>query len=379
MYTMLSSILIAVAQTTSPSPAVEDIVVVGTRAQDALVECIARRCPPAEELEASLQASVEQFSAGRYDAAKGTLHRAIRRNRKYAGELPGPVSSLYATLSTVAEHVGDKELWSGAARTNVALLRQHMGRSAPETLIEEIGFANALVDTGSIRTAERTLVNAQQRALAAGYKEIAATAVFQRAWLMLRERRDAHAIRFANEAVQIAGPADQETARMRDVLKSSIAQRKGEKAAFETLAARTPPSTGLRPVLIFSKRVDTSTGIGVSHGNIVFADVGYWIRPDGRTAGIEILETSQKGDWNRRIMQQVSERRYAPFHSANGDMGTFRIDRFTLRADINRTPNSRIKRRFGRVSAHIVDLTETEAMSAAQKRRMADAVAKTSS
>jgi|GEM_PF-4016230 len=53
---MLSSILLAVAQTTTPPPAApaEEIVVVGHRATDALAACLARQCPPAEDVEASL-------------------------------------------------------------------------------------------------------------------------------------------------------------------------------------------------------------------------------------------------------------------------------------------------------------------------------------
>jgi len=99
---MLALLLLAVQVTAAPpSP---DIIVVGKRAERELAACIARNCSPDEEIELTLQTSVEQFTGGRYDDAQRSLQKAIKRNVAYAERLPGPVSSLYATLATVAEH-----------------------------------------------------------------------------------------------------------------------------------------------------------------------------------------------------------------------------------------------------------------------------------
>ena len=104
---MLAPLILLLVQAHRPPAPPNDIVVVGRRAESDLAACLARECPPTEEVEASLQASVEQFADGRYDDARRTLQQAIRRNRDHGPELPGPVSSLYATLATVAEHLGD--------------------------------------------------------------------------------------------------------------------------------------------------------------------------------------------------------------------------------------------------------------------------------
>jgi hypothetical protein len=92
-----------------------------------LAECLALECPPAKEIEMSLQASVEQFVDGRYAEARRTLQKAIRRNRDHAADLPRPVSSLHVTLATVAEHTGDTTVWLESARNNVRVLRRYLG------------------------------------------------------------------------------------------------------------------------------------------------------------------------------------------------------------------------------------------------------------
>lgn len=378
---MLSSILLVVAQTITSPPAApaEEIVVVGHRATDALAACLARQCPPAEDVEASLQASVEQFTAGRYDLAHRTLQRSIRRNRRYAAQLPGPVSSLYATLATVAEHDGYRHRWQFAARDNVGVLRRYAGRSDPGTLAEEMSLANAMAETGDMTTALELLKKVESRALSAGHKDIAASAAFRQAWLAMSEGNDRRAVTLADHAVAIAGTRKTEIATLRDVLNSRIALRKGDAGAIDALAARIRQAETQRPILLFSEPIelmDASGRIvptGLTGSSVRFADVGYWIRPDGRTAGAEILNASDMGRWEKLVLKQVGTRRYASLAVPSGHPGIYRVDRFTIRTTFDFHAGARYAQRMGPPTVHIVDLTETEAMTAAQKRRVAEA------
>ncbi len=382
---MVVSALLLMAQAAVPQPApADDIVVIGHRAEQALADCLQRNCPPAQEVEASLQASVEQFSAGRYVDARRTLQTAIRRNRDHAAELPGPVSSLYATLATVAEHEGDSTLWRQSARNNVAVLRQHLGEADPATLKEELSFADNMLGLGEIATADGMYGVAQRRALDAGRRDLAAGAAFRRAWLaMLRGRYD-QAERHATEAVDIAGPAKPVVGELRDILRARIAIRKGDKGAVDALAARLRQSPVETPLLLFSRPVEdinpeeipgaiSANSNGWNDSSIRFADVGYWIRPDGKTADPEILQTSRLGQWEKGVLRQVADRRYAPLALEAGSPGTYRIDRFTIRGTIDTPTGTRIRQRMGRLTVHVVDLTETEAMTAAARRQMAQA------
>lgn len=380
---MLSTILLAVAQTTAPPPAAsaEEIVVVGHRAADALDACLARQCPPAEDVEASLQASVEQFTAGRYDLAHKTLQRSIRRNRRHAAQLPGPVSSLYATLATVAEHDGYRRRWQFAARDNVGVLRRYAGPSDPATLAEEMSLANTMAETGDMSTALELFKKVELRALATGHRDIAAGAAFRRAWLAFSAGNAQQAAKLADHAVAIAGQRKSQIVMLRDVLNSRIALSRGDAGAIDALASRIRQGETQRPILLFSKPVESVRAdsiipsAGLKGSSVRFADVGYWIRPDGRTAGAEILNNSGLGQWENMVLQQVGTRRYASLAVPKGHAGIYRVDRFTIRATFDFYPGARYAQRSGSPTVHIVDLTDTEAMTAAQRRRVAEASA----
>lgn len=374
------------AQVAFPSPDTSgEVIVIGRHAEQELTACIARNCSPSEEVEASLQASVEQFADGRYGDARATLRNAIRRNRTYAAELPGPVSSLYATLATVAEHEGDTKLWRDSARNNVLLLRRHLGEADPATLREELSFADSMVGLGAPQAADEAYRNVQRLAAESGRGSIAAGAAFRRAWLALMRDRFSAAERFADEAVQLSATDNRLMVELREILRARVAIRKGDEGAVDALARRLHQTATARPQLLFAPRIDDINPIARDALNtqsnpwhdarIRFADVGYWIRPDGRTAEVEVLRTSDLGQWAPGIMRQVSKRRYVPLDVEPGHPGIYRIDRFTVRGTVGVPTGTRIAQRMGNLTVHVIDLTETDAMSAAHRRRTKEGLA----
>ena len=380
---MFGPILLLLAQASVASPASADgILVIGHRAEKELAACLAQNCPPAEEIEASLQASVEQFADGRYVDARHTLQSAIRRNERYAGELPGPVSSLYATLATVAEHEGDTRLWLASERNNVLVLRRHVGEGNLATLREELSFGDSMVELGSPLAAEKAYARIEERAIKSGQPVIAAHAAFRRGWLALMRDHFSEAERYANEAVALAGANSRAMEDLREILRVRIAVRKGDAGAVDLLATRLRRSATQRPQLLFAPPVED---INLAPGDamntrvnpwydpgIRFADVGYWIRPNGRTAEAEVLRTSGLGQWAPGILRQVRDRRYVPFDVGRGDPGLYRIDRFTVRAGKGEVAGTRIQQRTGNLTIHVIDLTETKAMSDARRRQTAE-------
>lgn len=389
---MLAPVLLVLAQAAAPSPSPppsgtqRDVVVIGQRAERELAACLARRCPPAQEVEASLQASVEQFADGRYDDAQRTLQRAIRRNRAFAATMPGPVSSLYATLATVAEHNGDIRLWKNAARSDVEVLRTHLGGGDPATLTEELQLADDMIGLRMPGVADGLYRKVERLGTAGGHRAIAVGAVFRRAWLALARDRPGEAERLIGDAVALADAgadagagtgADRDgIARLRDILLARIAVRRGDGGAVDALAARLRQSAARTPALLFAPPVEDinpapSPSDRGNNDPVRFADIGYWIRPDGRTVGVEVLRTSGLGPWETGILRQVGQRRYVPLDVAAGDPGLYRIDRFTVRDTYGSVPGSRIAQRRGPMTVHVVDLTATDAMSVALRQRIA--------
>ncbi|WP_156025715.1 hypothetical protein [Sphingomonas phyllosphaerae] len=382
---MPGRLLLLLAQvTTTPPPAppepttLRDVIVVGHRAEKELAACLARNCPPAQEVEASLQASVEQFADARYTDALRTLQRAVGRNKRYAAQLPGPVSSLYATMATVAEHEGLDRIWRNAARHNVEVLRTHIGTTNAATLTQELQLADDLLALNMPGAAEGIYKKVAQRGRDNGQPAMAANATFRQAWVALMRGQFRNAGRLADESVAVAGPAQSAIGELRDILRMRIAVRKGDAGAIDALAARLRQSGKRSPALLYApdiKDINPSREFNgrASSDEVQWADVGYWIRPDGRTADVELLRSNGLGPWQPSILKHVGARRYIPLDLQPTDPGLYRIDRFTVRAPFEIILGSRIPQRSGPATVHIVDLTDTDAMSEAARTRVAQA------
>ncbi|MFD1036465.1 hypothetical protein ACFQ15_17665 [Sphingomonas hankookensis] len=354
----------------------DEIVVTGHRAVDALAECLARNCPPAEDIEASLQASVEQFTVGQYVAARRTLQKSIVRNDRYSKRFPEAFSSLYATLATVAEHEGKPALWQDSSRNSMRVLRRERGVGDPATLIEWLSYADTLAAKREYKSAERTYGNVQRLARTGGHPEIAAGAMYRLAWLALAQRQLKKAERLVDDAVETAGSDSRSMIELREIVRARVAILRGDQGAVDAMAARLSRSAEQRPLLLFSEPMPTlgsfTRSESVGDGGISFVDVGYWIRPDGRTPDISALRSRRLSTFATPILKNIAQRRYAPLNVNAGHPGVYRIDRVTIRSPIIAV---RPAKRGGPPTAHVIDLTETDAMRDAQKRRAEDALA----
>ena len=86
----------------------QHVVVVGDR--DAyrrrLAECLARRCPPNEDIDATTALAEVLFDEGEYREARTVLRASIGRNRDEAARYPEPVSDLYRATARVTRQLG---------------------------------------------------------------------------------------------------------------------------------------------------------------------------------------------------------------------------------------------------------------------------------
>ena len=373
------SLLFLVQAATAPTPPAKEVVVIGRRPEMELAECLAHDCPPARDIELSLQSAVEQFAASRYDDARHSLQASLRRNRKHVAELPGPVSSLYATLATVAEHQGDADLWVASARNNVLVLRRYAGETDTATLQQEFALADTLVGVQALIAADAQYKMIRQRAVQAGKADIASAASFRRAWLALASDRPSDALALADEAVAMAGANGTEANKLRAILRARVAMRQGRgqgEAAVNALAANLRQSADAAPRLLYQQAiadinppVEFQQAQSSQDGRLGATDVGYWIRPDGRTADVEVLRNDGLPQWKPLIVQQVKSRRYVPLDLPPSNPGIYRIDRFTVRGTLQTRLGSRIPQRAGKLAVRVVDLTEADRMSAAHRAR----------
>src|SRR3569833_2359666 len=104
---------LALTATTPPSAAPQaepPIVVTGRSLRDteqALRDCLARKCPPDQDIDASLAHAENLFVAGKYQEAREVTLAALSRNHGYGKTYPVPVSDLYRANSRIAAHLGE--------------------------------------------------------------------------------------------------------------------------------------------------------------------------------------------------------------------------------------------------------------------------------
>ncbi|HSX56388.1 MAG TPA: hypothetical protein VLG14_13880 [Sphingomonas sp.] len=381
----LIAMMLAGQQAVSPpqpadAPPQAEVVITGNRMRDALDKCLARNCPPEEEVDAAMNAGAESFAAGRYEEAKRTLQRTIARNRKYAGRMPGRVSDLYATYADVTEHEGDKDAFMHATRESVYVLRRELGEGHPASVGVSARIGDMWVKLDKPDAADGAWRGAAEDAARAGRSDIAGALTFRRAWLALSTGNYADARRLV-EQVERGHGRDPLFVPFLRVLKARIAIGDGKEEGTDALVAALRGTGGADPVLVTAPPypvIDTELGSGMSstggvdlasaqvsqllaRNDIRWADIGFWVRPDGRTAEAQILRPARNSQWARPLLKQIADRRYALANSGPGGIGVYRVERFTLRADYGVETGSRIRKRTGATTLHVIDLTRLSA------------------
>jgi tetratricopeptide (TPR) repeat protein len=353
-----------------------DVVITGNRLRDALDKCLARGCPPEDEVDAAMKAGMESFSAGRYEEAKAILRSAISRNKKYAARMPGPISDLYSTYADVTEHEGDEQAFRYATRESVAVVRDALGRDHAQALSVSGRLGDMWAKLGDPANADRVYRAVAGEAERAGKTDIAAGLTFRRAWLALSIQDLARA-RSLLEQLERSYGKDARFARVLPVLRARIAIAKGDERGTDELIAALRGAGGTEPVMLHEPRYPEFSHAGplvasedgsdtmsarinaaFDSPDIKWADIGYWVRPDGRPGEVEILRPAKGAQWARPLVKHVEARRFLPVKADASGVGTYRVERFTLRPSYGAPIGSLVTRRTGAPRLHVIDLTK---------------------
>ncbi len=360
------SLMLAVPQTApAPKPAeTQDIVVIGNRMGAALKRCLERNCPPEEEVEAAMEAGAESFAAGRYEEAKKTLRLAIGRNAKYAKVIPVKISDLYATYADVAEHEGDETAFIDSTQNSVTVLRRALGEGHPAAIRVSARLGDMWAKLGQAQRADGAYQREAERAARFGRRDLAGMLTFRRAWLALAARDKPHARKLSVELEREYGRESVFTPAL-SILKARLALGDGKDDGTEAFVAALRQAGMADPLLISEPRYpefDDKPMVFGSSRDILWADIGFWIQPDGTTTGAEILRPADDSAWARSMFKQIAGRRYSPVEGSDGgEMGVYRVERYTLRPAYRVDIGTRIRQRVGRVSLHQVDITKLAA------------------
>lgn len=413
MLTFLLALQVA-AQNSPVQGKVDPIVVVGQSIDDAtaaLNSCLARSCPPNEDIAVTLALAETQLLGGKYRDARTTLLAALSRNKEFAKAYPVPVSELYRANGKVAAHLGfDKDYY----RSTFGVYYTLKNGLPPE----DSRKYTAMMEVAEMmyRTRGHTRARYYYERLASdarrdGREDIAAIAELRSA---IRHLPPGSGM----QMTAIRKIAGLQGDRMRaPVLEAKLAlarmaYQKGDEAGAQAIQDDLAKLNIKRPILIYqpsyamvareldsgsefsfplergpvtgevdampieSPSRDTIEGRGSVTKNLalmqwsdmkrlagnfddMWADIEFRIMPDGRVSDVKIIRS--KGDlyWTKPLLDSLSMRRYTA--GKPNDPAALRTERYTYTSGYEGQTGTRAQQRSPKARVEYIDLSDIAA------------------
>ncbi|URW76021.1 hypothetical protein M9980_01970 [Sphingomonas donggukensis] len=366
-----------------------DVIVVIARdtrkSKAALDACIRRKCPPQEDIAATITHAENQFIDGDFENAWATLRRSRGRNDRYASTLPKSVSGLRQFSADMATVLGEPDLArvgtidslsalkakKNASQADLELKRLEIGdafarqsnleaATTPLPLRSRLQMAVSVYDAVAKRAAEARLPDVQGRAMLRSASLFAQLASDNAMYRQQANRRIA-ALRATTD------PAMQTYREAAEILVARAAYDRGDPAPIERLLD-TYPSRTRSPMLVVAPRLslgeDGSCVDAGANGPDVqdqWIDYDFVIDAGGRVGDIVERRRGKHADgaWINVAQSSLRGRRYLPLEMAQGMTGVSRRERFVLVADRATKTGTRIASGCGPAKIITVDLTGT--------------------
>ena len=367
----------AIAQREEEPPA---IVVTGVRIQDfrdALARCLARRCPPNEDADATLALAEALFLNGGYHEGRDTVQASLRRNREQAGAYPEPVSDLYRAHARLSRHLGQ----DGDARRStygiLGALREGIPQEDYRHFTARLELSEMLMASGNLNSARRELTQLARTARAAGREDVATVAELRILWFELVADPQGSARQRLIAMSRLSGSADRMRMTGAKLLLARLYRNEGQAGRADALIAEIGRAAagGTRRRLLhapaFQLQVQDPNAVGNSMGESLNAanvlsrmsdnfedkwiDVGFWVMPDGRVSGLEIMRQSHRPDWADPLLASIRGRTYS-----TGPEATYRLERYSYTAPYERVTGTNIPRRSRGARVEYLDLSAGE-------------------
>ena len=381
---MILSVFAIMQAVAAPVPAMPQavdskaIVVVGRRLADTertLAACIARQCPPKEEIDASLAHAENQFLAGDYPNARRTLLAARKRNAKYAKDLPIDVSDLLRANSRLAFLNG----MSATGRINtidtLAVLKGGLPANDARVLMQRLSVGDVFAKQGRFDAARGIYGKVEKQAHKAGLPTVEGFAMLRTAvqYAALASVDSVYKDSAKRAIARIRATTDPALAPFREsmvTLERRVALEDGALEAEKAeLAKANAGARSNRAMLVYSPPIDLpdqsrgQSTIVLSEGDEKpqWIDVAFWIAPDGSVRDIDVARQSDnaKGRWIELVRKSLTGRQYRPLALPANDPGLRRIERYSLFYNLTeRTPTrTRLASRSPTASIEVTDLT----------------------
>lgn len=390
---ILLAMLLSTAQSPpAAAPPVDDKPIIVTAkslnvTKRALDACIARKCPPDQEIDAALAHAENLFVEGEYRTARTTLHQTIGRVDKFAKSYPVAVSRIWRADSRIAAHLGERNWMQSGQFEAIDASKSGLARDDARILLQRLQVGDAFVKQGKTdmgRAAYRKVIH-QARELNA--PAIEGTAMLRIALF------DAALAGLPSDALHPAAPYGSSEANYRQSRKSireildttrpelqpfrdaarllaaRVDASRGDESGLEALAADYAAKKQSRVILLYQPMMkdrgtvfdpDRTGVFGDGDFDGQWVDLTFVVGADGRVTDAEVLRASPKlrNDWVAPVLQTIAGRRYAPIDLPDGLAGVRRVERYTMTSwKSAATTRTRLPTRSGQPRLEMVDLT----------------------
>ena len=358
----------AAPQTGPADPA--DVVVIGRRPADtgaALAACIARDCPPKEEIAASLAHAEAQMITGDYQGSRRTLLSARGRNGRYAASLPVDVSDLHRANARLADLNGLRESGRIGVFDIVDALKAGLSRDDERVMVARLEVGDAFAKAGRYKAATLHYRAIAGRARDAGMLLVEGMALFRRAALLAALASVEPDYRYSAKqaAADVTRSGDPAWAPFREALRlvpALLTARTDKGVALDAVIKDMAPRPPDKPELLYAPVLEPNDiGFGAARGDeeVEWVDMSFRI---SRVGTVEEVRQARASDglpasWVEAITKSLRARRYAPVQLAPGEPGPRRIERYAFVSDLAKGTGSGMRVRSAARRIDVMDLT----------------------
>jgi tetratricopeptide (TPR) repeat protein len=335
----------AASAATAPTPdpaqgADKPIIVTGISLRQSernLEECLARHCPPNEDIDATLAHAENLFVAGDYKQARWTTLASIGRNSKFAKQYPVDVSDLYRANGRIAAHLGEGHDYEYSTAAMRRILSDSFGSKDTRVIAAELEVASMYAGIGRIDRARQLYDEAEHDARAIGREDLAGIVRVRAAWLHELQGESWLTRQDLQKIADDTSPAHR-TARLTAlVLIARLDRLENKPDRIDALLAELRTRPGKTQALLFSPRIELTgrmVSIMTEHPDLVpagdfddnWVDIGFWVTPDGKVNDAEVLRSRGDTFWAQPLLRSVQGRIYSPISDRDG---TYRVERYT--------------------------------------------------
>jgi hypothetical protein len=370
----------SVAQNSEPRG--QTIIVTGTlpaQTERALRDCIARHCPPNEDIAATLAHAENQFVAGDYKDARRTLRASMDRNRGSAAQFPIENSYLYRAGSRVSAHLGEGKEYEQYSWGIKRALKAGLPDTDPRLIAADLEVAGMQSSLGRPDQSRSTYAGVIADANRLNRPDLAAMARLRLAWLSELEGDRPLARRGLREVAADRSPATRAARLSALVLLARLDRLEGRKDSSDALIEELRSAGMSKPALLFAPEIDLPERVivndpqaemsdhltGVIPGETLrlmatenfedrWVDIGFWITTEGRVDDLDILRHNGPTYWAKPLLKSIAGRIYSP----SGDPGgTYRVERYSYTSLWMDRLGTRLRQRAPNARLEYLDLT----------------------